>query len=64
MYNFSSLSNSHFHHPASRGFSLAWLYEVVCVACLLHRFVYAQTSHANDVAKAKSHAREKPLLAG
>ena len=43
------------------------VYKFVCLACLLRGwFVYAQTqtSHANDVINAKSHAREKPLLAG
>ena len=40
----------------SRGLSVAWL---VCL-----RPTTLQTSHENDFVNAKSHAREKPLLAG
>ena len=49
------------------------VYEVVRVACLSRRLFfitgrkqtsYATDEHANDFLNAKSHAREKPLLAG
>ena len=40
-------------------------YEVIRVACLRRviKPTARQTSHANDLVKPKSHAREKPLLA-
>ena len=64
-----------FHYPASRGFSLVWLLAFTkSFACLVCREVgfsrgvnkptTRETRHANDFVNAKSHAREKPLLAG
>ena len=43
------------------------VYEVIRVSCLSRSwFVYVtrQTRNANDFVNAKTHAREKPLLAG
>ena len=64
-------------YPASRGFSLSWrfsfgVYEVVRVACLSRSWFFIpinkptmrQASHVNDFVNAKSHAKEKTLLAG
>ena len=59
----------------SRGFSLAWLLAFTkSFAWLVCRVVgfsqgvneptKRETTHANDFVNAKSHAREKPLLAG
>ena len=46
------------------GFSV---HEVIRVSCLsrdVNKPTTRQTRHANDFVNAKSHAREKPLLAG
>ena len=66
-----------FAYAASRGFSFAWLLAFTkSFACLFSRVVglftprvvnkptTRQTRHVNDFVNAKSHAKEKPLLAG
>ena len=67
-------------HPASRGFSLVWLLaftkSFAWLACRVvslfmprqkqgvNKLTTRQKSHPDDFVNAKSHAREKPLLAG
>ena len=66
-----------FAYAASRGFSFAWLLAFTkSFTCLFSRVVglftprgvskptTRQTRHVNDFVNAKSHAKEKPLLAG
>ena len=50
--------------PASCTLLPCSVYEVIRVACLLRSWLPRQTSHVNDFVNVKSHAREKPLLAG
>ena len=63
-----------FYNPASSGFSRAWLLafteSFAWLSCRLvslftprEKSTMRQTSHANDSVNAKSHEREKPLLA-
>ena len=54
--NFPGLTS----YPASRVFSLAWLLAFTRRGLSVEELV----SHANDFVNAKTHAREKPLLAG
>ena len=56
-------------YPASRVFSLTWFLRLRSHACRIVGLLTPcettqQRSHANNSVNAKSHAREKPLLAG
>ena len=64
LYKFFSLPLTYYH--GSRGFSLAWLLPFTkslawFVCCVVGLFT---PRHANDAVNAKSHVREKILLAG